>query len=257
MYWLVWLLLCGCFAIRHTSKLLDAASQQHALLAQPTTTAAAAVPNPIQQQSSSSSSTAGNASTAAAAVLASQHSKWPDGYVAVCAVIKDQWPDLRYWIEYHRWEGGWMSHTKQCTSWHLLLLQHSCSFACLARLCCMCQKQWTAPAMILPVTHGKAPEANAHEIKEGRGVACNALSIWDGWMHCAQCLVPSHPSMQDPSVNGMSCCDLIRRWLGVSKFYIYDNNSTLPAMLMLWDYMRAGIVEYEYFLGECMPHAPD
>jgi hypothetical protein len=36
----------------------------------------------------------------------------------------------------------------------------------------------------------------------------------------------------------------------VSKFYIYDNNSTLPAMLMLWDYMREGIVEYDYFLGE-------
>lgn len=51
----------------------------------------------------------------------------------------------------------------------------------------------------------------------------------------------------------MVCCALKCRWLGVSKFYIYDNNSTLPAMLMLWDYMRAGIVEYEYFLGEFSP----
>lgn len=36
----------------------------------------------------------------------------------------------------------------------------------------------------------------------------------------------------------------------MSKFYIYDNNSTLPAMLMLWDYMQEGIVDYEYFLGK-------
>lgn len=35
----------------------------------------------------------------------------------------------------------------------------------------------------------------------------------------------------------------------MSKFYIYDNNSTLPAMLMLWDYMQEGLVEYQYFLG--------
>jgi hypothetical protein len=35
----------------------------------------------------------------------------------------------------------------------------------------------------------------------------------------------------------------------VSKFYIYDNNSTLPAMLMLWDYVQEGLVEYQYFLG--------
>eukprot|EP00775_Hariotina_reticulata_P011536 gene11536-11679_t len=40
------------------------------------------------------------------------------------------------------------------------------------------------------------------------------------------------------------------RWLGVSKFYIYDNNSTLPAMMVLWDYLRDGIVEYQYFLGK-------
>lgn len=131
MYWLVWLLLCGCFAIRHTSKLLDAASQQHALLAQPTTTtaAAAAVPNPMQQHSSSSSSTAGNASTGAAAVLASQHRNWPDGYVAVCAVIKDQWPDLRYWIEYHRCEGmvgGRVMHECSAPPWKASCCFNSC-----------------------------------------------------------------------------------------------------------------------------------
>ncbi len=64
----------------------------------------------------------------------------------------------------------------------------------------------------------------------------------------------------DPRVHGVCVCVFCVlptcRWLGVSKFYIYDNNSTLPAMLMLWDYMRAGIVEYEYFLGECALHRP-
>ncbi|KAF8066394.1 glycosyltransferase family 92 protein [Scenedesmus sp. PABB004] len=66
--------------------------------------------------------------------------KWPQGYVAVCAVVKDQGRDLRYWIEYHR-------------------------------------------------------------------------------------------------------------WLGVSKFYIYDNNSTSPALLGLWDLIEEGVVDYHYFRG--------
>jgi hypothetical protein len=35
-------------------------------------------------------------------VLHAQRAKWPEGYVAVCAVVKDQNRDLRYWIEYHR-----------------------------------------------------------------------------------------------------------------------------------------------------------
>jgi hypothetical protein len=54
-----------------------------------------------------------------------------------------------------------------------------------------------------------------------------------------------------PSWTALCCVSgWICRWLGVSKFYIYDNNSTLPAMLMLWDYMQEGIVDYEYFLGK-------
>lgn len=35
-------------------------------------------------------------------VLHNLQSAWPDGYVAICAVVKDQNRDLRYWIEYHR-----------------------------------------------------------------------------------------------------------------------------------------------------------
>lgn len=125
VYWVIWLLLCGGFAIRHTTKLLDAAGQQHYLLASPTdaATTAAAPPQSMQQHlEQHSSRTEGHGSTTSskgvgapappssgtpagtAAVLASQHSKWPDGYVAVCAVVKDQWPDMRYWIEYHRCE---------------------------------------------------------------------------------------------------------------------------------------------------------
>lgn len=133
VYWVIWLLLCGGFAIRHTTKLLDAAGQQHYLLASPTdaaTTAAAPPAQSMQQhleQHSSSDAAHGSTTNSrgagapvpptsstpagAAAVLASQHSKWPDGYVAVCAVIKDQWPDLRYWIEYHRCAlyGSWLA----------------------------------------------------------------------------------------------------------------------------------------------------
>lgn len=118
IFWLVWLLLLGVFLIRHTTKLLDAAGQQHYLLAPPTaaTAAPATHASSIQQQqkqaaqhhdstfisSSSSSSSSNSSSTGAEAILAAQRNKWPDGYIAVCAVIKDQWPDLRYWIEYHR-----------------------------------------------------------------------------------------------------------------------------------------------------------
>lgn len=121
-YWLFWLLLCGCFAIRHTTKLLDAAGQQHYLLAPPSSdgrsmTMAAALKQQLQEQTHISftsshgshasslgeASSPGNHSSAVAGeILAAQRTKWPDGYVAVCAVIKDQWPDLRYWIEYHR-----------------------------------------------------------------------------------------------------------------------------------------------------------
>lgn len=30
---------------------------------------------------------------------------FPEGYVAVCAIVRDQGPDLREWIEYHAWLG--------------------------------------------------------------------------------------------------------------------------------------------------------
>jgi hypothetical protein len=120
-YWLVWLLLCGVFAIRHTTKLLDAAGQHHyvhapATDATPTAASAHGAQQQLPQQHGDmlagskdagapappSTSSTGSSSAGAASVLATQHSKWPDGYVAICAVIKDQWPDLRYWIEYHR-----------------------------------------------------------------------------------------------------------------------------------------------------------
>jgi len=32
----------------------------------------------------------------------SMEQRWPDGYVAVCAVVKDQRADLRYWLEWYR-----------------------------------------------------------------------------------------------------------------------------------------------------------
>jgi hypothetical protein len=51
-----------------------------------------------------------------------------------------------------------------------------------------------------------------------------------------------------------SCCACCR-WLGVEKFYIMDNNSTMPAMLVLWDYISSGIVDYQYFVGGCFAAA--
>jgi hypothetical protein len=35
----------------------------------------------------------------------------------------------------------------------------------------------------------------------------------------------------------------------VGKFYIMDNNSSMPAMMVLWDYINAGVVDYQYFVG--------
>lgn len=32
-------------------------------------------------------------------------SEFPDGYVAICAIVKDQGRDVREWLEYHRWLG--------------------------------------------------------------------------------------------------------------------------------------------------------
>jgi hypothetical protein len=40
------------------------------------------------------------------------------------------------------------------------------------------------------------------------------------------------------------------RWLGVEKFYLYDNESTDNTCQMLKEYMEAGIVEYTYFPGK-------
>jgi hypothetical protein len=35
--------------------------------------------------------------------------------------------------------------------------------------------------------------------------------------------------------------------LGVQRFYIYDNNSSMPLMLSIWEYIEAGVVQYSYF----------
>jgi hypothetical protein len=43
--------------------------------------------------------------SAATSLLQSARARWPDGYVALCVVAKDQHRDLRYWIAYHRWLG--------------------------------------------------------------------------------------------------------------------------------------------------------
>lgn len=48
------------------------------------------------------STVSNNSVVSEADILAAQRIRWPEGYVAICAVIKDQWPDLRYWIEYHK-----------------------------------------------------------------------------------------------------------------------------------------------------------
>jgi len=36
---------------------------------------------------------------------ARQRALWPDGYSALCACVRDQRRDLRYWVEYHAWLG--------------------------------------------------------------------------------------------------------------------------------------------------------
>lgn len=42
------------------------------------------------------------AGSQAHATLLSLQTQWPAGYVALCAVAKDQRRDLRYWVEYWR-----------------------------------------------------------------------------------------------------------------------------------------------------------
>ena len=44
-------------------------------------------------------------SSEASALLRAARARWPEGYVALCVVVKDQARDLRYWVEYHRWLG--------------------------------------------------------------------------------------------------------------------------------------------------------
>ncbi len=39
------------------------------------------------------------------------------------------------------------------------------------------------------------------------------------------------------------------RCLGVQRFYIYDNNSTVPLMVSLQNHIHDGTVEYSYFKG--------
>jgi len=31
---------------------------------------------------------------------------WPDGYFAICAIVKNQYADIREWVEYHRYIGA-------------------------------------------------------------------------------------------------------------------------------------------------------
>jgi hypothetical protein len=31
--------------------------------------------------------------------------QYPEGYVAICAIVKNQHQDLREWLEYHKWLG--------------------------------------------------------------------------------------------------------------------------------------------------------
>jgi hypothetical protein len=92
-----------------------------------------------KKQQTTAAGASGTASTAAAAaaaadssavtrstgnmtytdVLHAQRAKWPEGYVAVCAVVKDQNRDLRYWIEYHRCDHvvrrGWLCAGSCCS----------------------------------------------------------------------------------------------------------------------------------------------
>jgi len=35
----------------------------------------------------------------------SDPSEYPDGYMAICAIVKNQHRDIREWLEYHRWLG--------------------------------------------------------------------------------------------------------------------------------------------------------
>jgi hypothetical protein len=90
----------------------------------------------LRPATSSSAGSSGGSSSAK-----ELRTRWPLGYVAVCAVVKDQPRELRYWIEYHR-------------------------------------------------------------------------------------------------------------WLGIDKFYLFDNNSSRPLLLGLWDLVQAGVVDYQYFVGE-------
>ena len=44
------------------------------------------------------------------------------------------------------------------------------------------------------------------------------------------------------------------RMIGVSKFYIFDNNSSVPLMSILSDYIQEELVQYHYLVGKSMMH---
>jgi hypothetical protein len=98
-------------------------------------------PDPDQQLDHQEHHRASHAASHASALLRAQSEKWPDGYMAVCIVVRDQVQDMRYWLEYHK-------------------------------------------------------------------------------------------------------------WLGVGKVYLFDHNSTRPVMPAVYDHIRSGYVEYQYFRGE-------
>ncbi|KAK9803282.1 hypothetical protein WJX72_006976 [[Myrmecia] bisecta] len=77
-------------------------------------------------------------------------------------------------------------------------------------------------------------------------------------------VVSSHVASQHaPAIepNSVAMClvvknqnDDIREWiqhhqqLGVSKFYVWDNNSSVPMLQQLYDLVESGVVDYRYFL---------
>ena len=44
------------------------------------------------------------------------------------------------------------------------------------------------------------------------------------------------------------------RSIGVSKFYVFDNNSSKPMLSILTDYIQAELVQYHYLVGKSMAH---
>lgn len=44
------------------------------------------------------------------------------------------------------------------------------------------------------------------------------------------------------------------REIGVSKFYIFDNNSSVPLLSVLTDYIQQELVQYHYLIGKSLAH---